>query len=106
LLERQYVVVVLSDLEGQKATRIWDAEARGLGKRLRPADLLASHLPAVPLAPDAAGSFLHGQSVAVPLPPGAVECRVFADGRFLGLGRVAPDGRLAPRRLIASHAGA
>lgn len=73
---------------------------------LRPADLLASHLPAVPLAPDAAGSFLHGQSVAVPLPPGAVECRVFADGRFLGLGRVSPDGRLAPRRLIASHAGA
>lgn len=73
---------------------------------LRPADLLASHLPAVPLAPDAAGSFLHGQSVAVPLPPGAVECRVFADGRFLGLGRVDPDGRLAPRRLIASAAGA
>ena len=73
---------------------------------LCPADLLASHLPAVPLAPEAAGSFLHGQSVAVPLPPGAVECRVFADGRFLGLGRVAPDGRLAPRRLITSHAGA
>jgi len=73
---------------------------------LSPPDLLASHLPAVPLAPDAAGSFLHGQSVAVPLPPGAVECRVFADGRFLGLGRVDPDGRLAPRRLIASVAGA
>ncbi|MCX9156953.1 tRNA pseudouridine(55) synthase TruB [Niveibacterium sp. 24ML] len=89
--------VSLEQLESSDAVR---------GASLRAADLLASHLPAVPLAPDAAGSFLHGQSVAVPLPPGAVECRVFADGRFLGLGRVSPDGRLAPRRLIASHAGA
>ncbi|GAA5185427.1 tRNA pseudouridine(55) synthase TruB [Niveibacterium umoris] len=79
-------------------------DARALA--LRSADLLVSHLPEVPLAPDAAGSFLHGQAVAAPLPPGATECRVFAEGRFLGLGRVDVDGRLAPRRLIATAAGA
>ncbi len=93
-------------IDNAVSLEVLESSEQARADALRPADLLASHLPAVPLAPDAAGSFLHGQSVAVPLPPGAVECRVFADGRFLGLGRVDTDGRLAPRRLIASIAGA
>jgi tRNA pseudouridine55 synthase len=70
-------------------------------------DSLVATLPAIYLAPDEENRFTHGNPVAAP-PELAGNCREIraygkADGkaRLLGLGRVRPDGKLWPRRLVA-----
>jgi len=75
-----------------------DAAARDA--RLLPLDALIGHLPAITLAEGAARGFAHGQSTECPgFGPG--RARVYgADGAFLGVGAVGPDGRLQPRRLL------
>jgi tRNA pseudouridine55 synthase len=69
--------------------------------RLRPLDSLVAALPDVSLDADSARRFGQGQSIAGPGfgAPGAV--RVYADARFLGVGKVAEDGALLPARLVA-----
>ena len=70
---------------------------------LQPADALLAGLPMLGLDEAAAQRFSHGQ--AVPAGPGspAGQWRVYAaDGRFLGLGRIDADGRVAPVRLVAT----
>ncbi len=70
-------------------------------KSLHAADLLASHLPVCELDGETLRLFSHGQTVAqTSMVRG--ECRVFAAGRFLGLGAIGADGRLMPVRLVAS----
>jgi tRNA pseudouridine55 synthase len=79
-------------------------EAAALAAAIRPADQAVSHLPAVDLSPDQGRRLAHGQ--AVPMselgavdPPAPVPCRVYAAGRFLGIGELSPRG-LRPLRLL------
>jgi tRNA pseudouridine55 synthase len=71
--------------------------------RLLPADALITELPDLALDPESAWQISHGQAVWLPrLRVGAVH-RIYApDGRFLGVAAVDEDGKLAPRRLIAT----
>lgn len=72
--------------------------------RLAPVDALLRSLPAVILDDDLAQRFSHGNPVRVAAGafhvPG--KCRVYGGGRLLGLGEIGMDGRLCPRRLLAS----
>ncbi|MHB8345752.1 MAG: tRNA pseudouridine(55) synthase TruB [Acidiferrobacterales bacterium] len=70
---------------------------------LLPGDRAVVRLPAISLSANAAYYLCQGQAVfaAQGHSPGPV--RLYeADGRFLGLGQVLDDGRVAPRRLIRS----
>jgi tRNA pseudouridine55 synthase len=79
-----------------------DPEARDT--RLLPLDALVRHLPQITLGEMAARQFEQGQSTVCPgFEPG--RARVYgADGAFLGIGTVGPDGRLQPRRLLRTDA--
>lgn len=71
--------------------------------RLLPADILAEALPALELDLEAAWQLGHGQAVWLPrLVVGARHRAYGPDGRFLGVAEVDQDGKLAPRRLVAS----
>ncbi|MFV8835274.1 tRNA pseudouridine(55) synthase TruB [Aquisalimonas sp.] len=58
--------------------------------------------PAVTLDADSARFLRQGQAVFVPRAPGAGWVQVFGPDRFLGMGVVLDDGRIAPRRLMAT----
>ena len=69
---------------------------------LQPVDSVLHELPAVNLTSLAAHYLKQGQPVSMQhgLPPGWV--RLYeADKRFIGMGQVEDDGRVAPRRLLA-----
>jgi tRNA pseudouridine55 synthase len=72
-----------------------------LDAMLLPVDASLSHLPAVRLGAGDDSPILQGQAVFA-AGPGAARVRMYgADGRFLGLGRMSPDGRrLAPERIM------
>ena len=60
-------------------------------------------LPQLNLSEDVAFYFLNGQAVMVPSAPKEGMIRVYEKGsRFLGLADAVGDGRIAPRRLIAT----
>lgn len=66
---------------------------------LRPVDALLQSLPRLDLAGQAALRFGHGNPVDLPSGlAGAI--RVYADGRLIGVGEPAADGRLWPKRLV------
>ncbi len=67
---------------------------------LLPADSAVAHWPKAELTGDAAWYFAKGQPVFVAGAPSGGRLRVYADRRFLGVGEIAEDGRLAPRRLL------
>ncbi len=70
---------------------------------LQPTDALLAALPMLGLDEAAALRFSHGQAVRAGEGSPAGQWRVYAaDGRFLGLGRTDPDGRVAPVRLVAT----
>ena len=70
---------------------------------LQPADALLTTMPRLDLDADATRRFGHGQTVPVVQGPVAGQLRIYADdGRFLGLGHAAPDGQVAPARLVAA----
>lgn len=75
------------------------AERDGL---LAPTDSLLSPLPEVHLPADTSTRLLQGQTVKVrePLPAGAY--RIYSDRVFLGLGELAADGALRPKRLVVA----
>jgi tRNA pseudouridine55 synthase len=78
-------------------------QLQGLSGRLPllAADRALPHLPQVRLRPEQERAVCLGQSTAVDgVPQGPV--RLYgADGRFLGIGHSAGDGRVRPRRLLA-----
>jgi tRNA pseudouridine55 synthase len=83
--------VTLAELEAM------DEAARGAC--LQPVDALLKSLPIVNVEGEAAERFSHGNPVD--LPAGlAGKIRVYADGRLLGIGEPAADGRLWPKRLV------
>jgi tRNA pseudouridine55 synthase len=72
-----------------------------LDELLLPIEAAVAHWPGVSL-PDAVAYYLRrGQAVLVPHAPTEGWVRIFAGGdRFVGIGEVLDDGRVAPRRLM------
>lgn len=67
---------------------------------LLPADSAIGHWPAVRLGTDATWYFTRGHAVTAPGAPAHGRVRVYVPDRFLGVGEVLDDGRIAPRRLL------
>ena len=68
---------------------------------LLPLDRALADYPAVRLTQALSRALCQGQTVSAPDLPESGAARLYDDlGRFLGLGVVTGDGRLAPRRLI------
>lgn len=71
--------------------------------RLLPADALIAVLPELRLEAEAAWQIGHGQAVWLPRLQLGMQHRIYApDGRFLGVAEVNTEGKLAPKRLLAS----
>ena len=71
---------------------------------LHPVDSGLDHWPLVQFSEHSAFYWLHGQPVRAPEAPQFGMVRVQDhNGRFIGIGEVSEDGRIAPRRLIRSE---
>ena len=81
------------------------ADDAALDALLQPADTALEQFPLLKL-PQSSGFYLQqGQPVLVPNAPCDGMVRVALEtGEFLGLGEILNDGRVAPRRLVASNA--
>lgn len=72
-----------------------------LDAQLVPVDSAVATWPRVDLTRDMAYYLLRGQALQVPGAPGEGWMRLYGpQGRFLGVGEVEADGRVAPKRLI------
>ena len=67
---------------------------------LLPVDHAVLHWPMASLQEDMAFYFTRGQAVRVAGTPSEGRLRVYAGSRFLGVGEIIEDGRLAPKRLM------
>jgi tRNA pseudouridine55 synthase len=71
--------------------------------RLMPADIMVEALTPLPLDLEAAWQICHGQPIWLPKLSVGQQYRLYApDGRFLGVGEVNQDGKVAPRRLVVT----
>lgn len=78
--------------------------SEALDRFLLPADSGLEHWPLLQLSEHSSYYWLHGQPVRAPQAPKFGMVRVQDhDGRFIGIGEVSDDGRIAPRRLIRSE---
>ncbi|MHB9800400.1 tRNA pseudouridine(55) synthase TruB [Pseudomonas sp. MT3] len=91
--------VTLEELEKVHA----EGGNEALDRFLLPVDAGLEHWPLLQLSEHSAYYWLHGQPVRAPEMPKFGMLRVQDhEGRFIGIGEVTEDGRLAPRRLIRS----
>ncbi|WP_456378212.1 tRNA pseudouridine(55) synthase TruB [Thiolapillus sp.] len=75
----------------------------GLDQLLLPMDAGLNHWPAVHLGADSSFYIKQGQPVLVPKAPADGYVRIYgADEKFIGVGEIDDDGRVAPRRLLAN----
>jgi tRNA pseudouridine55 synthase len=85
----------------EKLQEIADQGFEKLDDLLLPMDLALTNLPEVRLSEDVAYYLCRGQAVTVSGLPKSGRLRIYDNlGQFIGLGEVADDGRLAPKRLI------
>ena len=85
----------------QKLQDIADSGMEKLDETLLPMDMALVHIPEIHLAEDVAYYLCQGQAVTVSGLPKSGRLRIYdKTGQFIGLGEVADDGRLAPKRLI------
>jgi len=78
--------------------------SEALDRFLKPVDCGLQHWPLLSFSEHSAYYWLHGQPVRVPDAPAFGMVRVQdQNGRFIGIGEVSDDGRVAPRRLIRSE---
>ena len=92
----------LITLEAVEAAAAAGREA--LDALLLPVDRALADHPRVELEPNSAFYLRQGQPVLVPRAPTRGLVRLYgADRRFLGVGEVLDDGRIAPRRLLAGR---
>ncbi len=92
--------VTLDTLERAHA----DGGSEALDGFLQPVDRGLEHWPLLQLSEHSAYYWLHGQPVRAPEAPQYGMVRVQDNnGRFIGIGEVSEDGRIAPRRLIRSE---
>lgn len=75
-----------------------------LDSYLLPIDSGIADWPDVHLDPDAAFYMKQGQPVLVPHAPTEGWVRIYDKSRFLGVGEIQDDGRVAPRRMIQASA--
>ena len=75
-----------------------------LDRYLLPIDSGIADWPDVHLDPDAAFYMRQGQAIQVPHAPTAGWVRIYDQSRFLGVGEIQDDGRVAPRRMIQASA--
>lgn len=95
-LDQAVTLETLERLHGEEGSEALD-------RFLLPADAGLEHWPQVVLSEHSAYYWLHGQPVRVPQLPSFGMLRVKDEnGRFIGIGEVDDEGRLAPRRLIRS----
>ena len=74
----------------------------GLDGQLLGVDSVLQDMPAVHLVDPVAYYLCQGQPVMVPRAPTSGMLRIYTEaGRFLGVGEVLEDGRVAPKRLVA-----
>ena len=71
---------------------------------LLPIDSGIADWPDVHLGPDAAFYMRQGQPVLVPHAPAQGWVRIYDQTRFLGVGEIQDDGKVAPRRMIQASA--
>jgi len=88
-------MVTLAQLEAAAAQGL-----SGLDTLLLPMEAALAHWPAVCLSEDLARYVRQGQAVFVPKAPTQGWVKLHTADRFLGVGRVLDDGRVAPKRLI------
>jgi tRNA pseudouridine55 synthase len=69
---------------------------------LLPPDTAVSPWPAVRVGDDLAHYVMNGQPLWVPRAPTQGWVRLYGGERFLGIGEILEDGRVAPRRLLVS----
>lgn len=92
--------IILEELEKAHA----EGGNEALDRFLLPSDSGLEHWPLVQLSEHSAYYWLHGQPVRAPEAPKFGMLRVQDHtGRFIGIGEVSDDGRIAPRRLIRSE---
>jgi len=78
--------------------------SEALDRFLKPVDCGLQHWPLLSFSEHSAYYWLHGQPVRAPDAPAFGMVRVQdQNGRFIGIGEVSDDGRVAPRRLIRSE---
>jgi tRNA pseudouridine55 synthase len=88
-------------LEQLAQMRADDVPPEVLDKLLLPLDSALLDWPAVTLNKEMSRYLRQGQAVLVPRAPTAGLLRVYGPGeKFLGIGRILDDGRVAPKRLI------
>lgn len=75
-----------------------------LDAKLLPVDSAIANWPYVHLEPDAAFYMCQGQPIQVPHAPTEGWVRLYDKSRFLGVGEIQDDGRVAPRRMIRASA--
>jgi len=88
-------------LDLAKVEALVEEDRAGLIAGLLPPDRALARLPEVTVPADEGPKFSGGQALEAPdaVPEGTV--RVYAaDGDFLGVGELSPEGRLAPRRVF------
>jgi tRNA pseudouridine55 synthase len=77
------------------------AQEGSLDSLLMPMHTILDHWPEVRLTADLAYYVQQGQAVQIPKAPTSGWVKLFTDdARFLGIGQILDDGRIAPRRLI------
>jgi tRNA pseudouridine55 synthase len=92
--------VSIDALEGLKARE----DNAGMDELILPPDSAVKHFPSVQLEESAAFYMLQGQAVQVAETPLTGTVRMYTSAsEFLGLGEVLDDGRIGPRRLIATN---
>lgn len=89
----------IADLEAMKSQQALSL----MDQQLLDCELVVNHLPLVEVV-DSAGYYVQlGQAVLIPKAPTSGLVRVKTQsGAFLGIGEILDDGRVTPRRLIAS----
>ena len=99
--------LVVGPFSGEKMVSIEQLEAlagegpTALESVLQPIDSAISGWPAVTLGSDASWYLQQGQPVTVTKGPEKGWVRIYAaESRFIGIGEVTPDGRIAPKRLF------
>ena len=91
--------VSLQDLESAARAGV----PRSLDTKLLSIESIIAHFPRLELAEAATFYLRKGQSVLVPNAPCSGMVRIAdAEGKFLGIGKMQDDGRLAPKRLLAN----
>jgi tRNA pseudouridine55 synthase len=91
--------VLLDELEQLKESDNYEA----MDHLLLPINSALDHLPLVELDEDCGYYMKHGQAVMVPhLPTEGIVRLQLESGEFIGVGEILEDGRVAPRRLVAT----